>query len=129
MKKRGVFGSLVPYDKPWRTGANAATTLKASKDFSFGDKKVPAGTYGLYTVPGKAVWTVALSTQTDAWGNDGFDAKNDVARITVKPTPIKLRERLTFVFSATTDDAHIESSGRRFASRFRSPWTRRLKRW
>jgi len=105
VKGRAVFGKLVPYDKPWRTGANAATTLKASREFTFGDKKVPAGTYGLYTVPSKAAWTVALSSQTDAWGNDGFDAKNDVARITVKPVAIKNRERLTFIFSATTDDA------------------------
>lgn len=105
VKKRVVFGGLVPYDRPWRTGANAATTLKASRDFTFGDKKVAAGTYGLYTIPGKASWTVALSSQSDAWGNDGYDAKNDVARITVKPTAIKMRERLTFVFSATTDDS------------------------
>jgi hypothetical protein len=106
VKGRPVFGKVVPYDKPWRTGANAATTLKASREFTFGDKKVPAGTYGLYTVPSKSgSWTVALSSQTDAWGNDGFDPKNDVARIVVKTTPIKNRERLTFIFSATTDDA------------------------
>lgn len=104
VKGRQVFGALVPYDKPWRTGANAATTLTASKEFTFGDKKLPAGKYALYTIPGKASWIVALSTQLDAWGNEAWDPSKDAARITVKPTPIKSRERLTFVFSATTDD-------------------------
>jgi hypothetical protein len=103
VKGRPVFGKLVPYDKPWRTGANANTKLTASRDFTFGDKKIPAGTYSLYTIPGKAAWTVALSSQLDNVGNE-YDAGKDVARITVKPTPIKMRERLTFLFSATTDD-------------------------
>jgi hypothetical protein len=103
VKGRPVFGKLVPYDKPWRTGANANTKLTASREFTFGDKKVPAGSYSLYTIPGKASWTVALSSQTDAVGNE-YDATKDVARVTVKPAPIKMRERLTFLFSATTDD-------------------------
>ena len=105
VKKRAVFGTLVPYDKPWRTGANATTKLTASREFTFGDKKVPAGTYSVYTIPGKAAWTVVLSSHLDASGNDGFDAAKDVARVSVKPAPIKMRERLTFLFSATTDDS------------------------
>jgi hypothetical protein len=105
VKKRVVFGQLLPYDKPWRTGANATTKLTASREFTFGDKKVPAGTYAIYMVPGKASWTVALSSHLDASGNDGFDAAKDVARISVKPAPIKMRERLTFLFSSTTDDS------------------------
>lgn len=105
VKKRPIFGALVPYDRPWRTGANAATKLTASKDFTFGDKRVPAGSYALYTIPSKASWTVVLSSSLAAWGNDGFDTKLDVARITVKPAPIKMRERLTFLFSATTDES------------------------
>jgi len=105
VKKRVVFGQLVPYDKPWRAGANATTKLTASREFTFGDKKVPAGTYAVYVIPGKTSWTVALSSHLDAAGNDGFDATKDVARISVKPSPIKLRERMTFLFSATTDDS------------------------
>jgi hypothetical protein len=105
VKKRVVFGQLLPYDKPWRTGANATTKLTASREFTFGDKKVPAGTYAIYMIPGKASWTVALSSHLDASGNDGFDAAKDVARISVKPSPIKMRERMTFLFSATTDDS------------------------
>src|SRR3954468_24338234 len=41
--KREIFGGLVPWDKVWRTGANAPTKIKFSSDVKFGDKDVPAG--------------------------------------------------------------------------------------
>jgi hypothetical protein len=104
VKGRKIWGDVVAYDKPWRTGANAATKLTASRDFTFAGKPVPAGAYALYTIPGKTTWQVALNTGLDAWGNDGFDAKKDVLRVTVTPQAIKGRERLTFLFSDTTDD-------------------------
>jgi hypothetical protein len=104
VKGRKIWGELVAYDKPWRTGANAATKLTASRDFTFAGKPVPAGSYALYTIPGKTSWQVVLNTSTDAWGNDGFDPKKDLFRVSVTPQAIKGRERLTFLFSDTTDD-------------------------
>jgi hypothetical protein len=104
VKGRKIWGGLVPYDKPWRAGANAATKLTSSHDFVFAGKSVAAGSYALYAIPGKASWTVALNTSTEAWGNDGFDKKADVARVTVKPIAIAPRERMTFIFANTTDD-------------------------
>jgi hypothetical protein len=104
VKGRKIWGELVPYDRPWRTGANAATKLTASKDFTFGGKTVPAGSYALYTIPGKTTWTVALNSNLQASGNDGFDVKQDVARVSVTPLAIKGRERLTFLWSNATDD-------------------------
>lgn len=104
VKGRKIWGELVPFDRPWRTGANAATKLTASRDFTFGGKPVPAGSYALYTIPGKTTWQVALNSSTEAWGNDGFDTKKDVVRVSVTPQAIKGRERLTFLFGETTDD-------------------------
>ena len=105
VKGRKIWGELVPFDKTWRTGANAATKLTASRDFTFGGKPVPAGSYALYTVPGKTTWVVALNSNLQAQGNEGFDVKQDVARVTVTPQAIKGRERLTFLFSDTSDEA------------------------
>ncbi len=103
VKDRKVWGELVPYDKLWRTGANQPTTLQASRDFRFGDKPVPAGTYALYTIPGKGSWTVILNSATTASVND-YDAAKDVVRIVVKPGSADFRERMTFLFADTTDD-------------------------
>jgi hypothetical protein len=102
VKGRTIWGEVVPYDKPWRMGANAPTTLRASRDFVFAGKPVPAGTYALYAVPGKSAWNVALSSKLDTGGND-YDSKHDVVRVSLKPTAAVGRERLTYLFENTTD--------------------------
>jgi hypothetical protein len=84
-KGRAIFGSLVPYGKVWRTGANEATTFKVNKDIVFGDKPVKAGTYTLWTIPGPEEWTVILNSKMYGWGLkfDGEsprDALADVAQ-------------------------------------------------
>jgi hypothetical protein len=105
VKGRKIWGGLVPYDQVWRSGANAATKLTVSRDFTFGDKPVKAGSYGLYTIPGKQTWTVVLNSRSEDWGTS-HDPKNDVARITVRPGAMQMvRERLTYLFTNTTDDS------------------------
>ena len=105
VKGRTIWGELVPYGELWRTGANLATQLEASRDFTFGGTKVPAGTYALYTIPGKTDWTVILNKNPNAGGTRGYEQKNDVARVTVTPAQIPARERLAFVFANTTEDS------------------------
>src|SRR4029453_3969270 len=105
VKGRKIWGELVPYAELWRTGANPATTLEASRDFTFGGTKVPAGTYALYTIPGKTTWTVILNKNPNTAGTRGYDQKNDAARITATPAQSPARERMTFLFANTTDDA------------------------
>jgi hypothetical protein len=105
VKKRKIWGGLVPYDELWRTGANAATKLEASRDFTFAGTAVPAGTYALYTIPGKKSWTVILNTNWKTGGTNGYEEKNDVARVSVKPASAPHRERMAILFSETTDDS------------------------
>lgn len=105
VKGRAIWGGLVPYDALWRTGANAATKLTASRDFGFGGQKVPAGTYAVFTIPGKSSWTVILNKNTKLNGTNGYDTKEDAARVTVTPETVPARERMTFLFSDTTDAA------------------------
>jgi hypothetical protein len=104
VKERQIWGELVPYDELWRTGANAPTKLEASRDFTFGGKPVPAGTYSLLTIPGKTTWTVILNKNLKLQGTRGYEQKDDVARITVTPVANPPRERMTFLFSDTVDD-------------------------
>ena len=105
VKGRKIWGGLVPFDELWRTGANAATTLKASHDFTFGGTAVPAGTYAVFTIPGKKTWTVILNTNTKVAATRGYEEKDDVARLSVTPESAPLRERLAFLFSDTTDNS------------------------
>ena len=53
VKGRVIWGGLVPYDQVWRTGANEATTIAFSTDVAIEGNKLAAGTYGLFTIPGK----------------------------------------------------------------------------
>lgn len=106
VRGRQIWGSLVPFSKTWRTGANAATRFTASQDFTFGGVKVPAGTYALYTTPGKTTWTVHLNKSAEQSGAVPFNARLDVAKASVKPVPLPdSRERLAFLFSDTTEDS------------------------
>jgi len=105
VKGRTIWGGLVPYDELWRTGANAATKLTASRDFTFGGQQVPAGTYSVFTIPTASSWTVVLNENTRLNGTNGYDEAQDAARATVRPETVPARERMTFLFSDTTDGA------------------------
>lgn len=87
-KGRKVFGSLVPYDHVWRTGANTATKISFSTPVKLNGTAVPAGTYELFTIPGAAEWTVIIHKNMSQWGAYTYDAKNDVARIQAKPVAL-----------------------------------------
>ena len=87
-KGRVIWGELVPYDKVWRTGANEATTFTTTDPIQFGGKPLAAGTYELFSLPGKDEWQVIVSDTTGQWGSDQYDPKKDVMRVAVKPTPI-----------------------------------------
>ena len=59
-KGRAIYGDLVPYDQPWRTGANQATKITFSEDVKVGGIDVPKGSYALLSKPGKKTWTFML---------------------------------------------------------------------
>lgn len=104
VRGRKIWGGLVPFDQLWRTGANASTKLTAGRDFTFGGTAVPKGTYSVFTIPGTSSWTVILNKNADA-SADAYDQAQDAARVTVSPESSGPRERMTFLFSDTTDDA------------------------
>lgn len=82
-KGRSMLGGQEAYGKVWRTGANESTEIKLYKDVTFGDKKVPAGTYTLYSIPGKDEWTIIFNSKLDTWGAYEYDESKDVARVKV----------------------------------------------
>lgn len=85
MRGRTIMGDLVPFGQVWRTGANAATKVTFGADVVIGGKTVKAGSYSFYTVPGEKEWEIIINTNTGNWGAMGYDKKDDVVRLTVKP--------------------------------------------
>jgi hypothetical protein len=84
IKDREIYGGLVPFGELWRTGANATTSFKFSDDFTIEGNNVPAGEYGLYTIPGQDEWTIIFNKNL-GWGTGAYKEEDDVARFTVKP--------------------------------------------
>ena len=84
-KGRTIFGDLVPYKAVWRTGANNATTLTFSEEVMIGGKKIPAGKYGLLSIPGAAEWTIIITKQLDVTSPSAYKQEMDVVRVS---TPV-----------------------------------------
>jgi Protein of unknown function (DUF2911) len=108
VKGRPVWGTLVPYGEVWRTGANENTTITFSTPVKISGTELPAGIYGLQTIPAQDQWTVIFSKEADLWGAFEYKPENDALRIQVKPraaaTPV---ERMRFTFEDVTDTSAV----------------------
>lgn len=103
-KGRKIFGGLVPFGQVWRTGANAATKVSFSTPIMLEGKEIPAGTYGLYTIPGEKEWTVIIHKDSAQWGAYEYKAENDVIRVAVKPESLpRAVETFTIGFDELRD--------------------------
>jgi len=107
LKGRKFFGAIEPYGKPWRAGANQATTFTTDKDLTIEGKKLAAGTYTLFLVPNEKEWKVIFNSQTGQWGvkkdtSDprGYSANDDPAKdvlvVSVNAKKAGPTERLKF---------------------------------
>jgi hypothetical protein len=83
--KRGrvIFGDVVPWNTPWRTGANAATQFNTPVDLVIAGTTVPAGKYTLWTIPTPAGWKLIINKQTGQWGTE-YHAEQDLVRVDAK---------------------------------------------
>ncbi len=100
---RRVWGDLVPYGEVWRAGANENTVFETSTDVMVEGAALPAGRYGLHTIPGEGSWTVIFSTVSVAWGSYTYDPAEDALRVTVTPRSGPMTERLSYRFDDPGD--------------------------
>lgn len=101
MRGRKIMGSVVPYNRVWRTGSGKATTLTSTADFQLGDVEIPRGTYTLYSFPTTSQWKIILNKQTGQWGTT-YNPDLDFARITVSVRQLKTPvEHLSFKLERT----------------------------
>jgi hypothetical protein len=107
VKGRKIWGELVPFGETWRTGANEATTITFSDPVKINGTELPAGTYGIHTIPGESEWEFIFSKDTKIDGSSNFDKEKEVLRIKAKPEEHHFMERMTFLFTDVTDNSAI----------------------
>lgn len=100
---RIVFGGLVPWNKVWRTGANAATHIFFSSPVEIHGVPIPAGKYSLWTLPDRKQWRLIINKQTGQWGTN-YNEEHDLARLEVANESIAVPVE-TFTIAAQPKDA------------------------
>ena len=105
VKGRKIFGGLEAYGKLWRAGSNQATVFTTDKDITVEGKKLAAGKYTFFAMPGEKEWKIVFNSQVGQWGINGQGANADPAKnvleatVTAKTAPAT--ERLKYVINAT----------------------------
>lgn len=98
--EREVFGSLVPYGKIWRTGANEATEITLTQKIKIGGKTLAAGTYSVFSIPQADKWTLIFNKELGLWGEYEYNSKCDVLRFDV---PVKTLDQSWEAFTIKID--------------------------
>lgn len=105
VKGRKIWGNVVPYDKLWRAGANAATKITFSRDVKIDGKTIPAGSYSFFTIPGKTKWTLILNRDANQPGiGTNYKQELDILRVSAKPYAVPMHERLAYQIVDFTDN-------------------------
>lgn len=89
---RRVFGELVPFNKLWRTGANAATVITFSDPVQINGRKIDSGSYAIYTIPNLESWDIIFNKGISNSGVAGYKESDDVIKFKVETK--NLRKKL-----------------------------------
>jgi hypothetical protein len=82
LKGRVPGKDIDPYEgKEWRTGADEQTTFITDKALKFGTLAVPAGRYGLHTIPMKGTWHLIVHKREKGWGIPYPGAAGELGRV------------------------------------------------
>jgi hypothetical protein len=109
VRRRKIWGDLVPFDQVWRAGANEATTIRFGDALRVNGKAVPAGSYALFMIPGQERWTIILNKRWRQLGAYEYDPKEDLLRFEVTPKAVGLSEWLTYeIYPASGSSAYVD---------------------
>lgn len=76
---RVLLGDVIPLDRVWRTGANAATQFTTSTTITLGGLRLPRGTYTLWTLPHASGAELIVNKQSGQWGTE-YNESLDLGR-------------------------------------------------
>jgi Protein of unknown function (DUF2911) len=92
MRRRVIFGGLVPYSQVWRAGANDATLLHTSADLEFKGLVVAKGNYSLFVWPDPQQWQLIINQEIRQSGLE-YHQERDLGRVAMDmsrpPKPIE----------------------------------------
>lgn len=103
VKGRKIFGELLPYQKVWRTGANASTTIEISNEVEIEGVAIYPGVYSLMTRPGIDSWEVYFLEDLEV-SEENFFNTFPLHTLKVSPRKIPFTETFTIYFSDITDE-------------------------
>jgi hypothetical protein len=107
VRGRKIFGGLIPYGEVWRTGANNETTIEFSNDVKLNGVPIPAGKYGLFTIPDRDEWTFIVDKNSEMWGAFTYNPTEALVRFKVKPVPLSMPVE---TFGIEIRDVHDDSA-------------------
>jgi hypothetical protein len=107
VKKREIWGKLVPYDAVWRAGANEATKITFSTDVTIEGKKLKKGSYSLFAIPGKNDWIIIFNKVADQWGAFEYNESEDALRVKVKTEKAIWQEWLSYTINKASDTSAV----------------------
>lgn len=101
VRKRIIWGGLVPYGEVWVTGAHDATTIEMGQPFIVNGITIAAGKYAFFTIPGRKEWIIIINKNWQQHLAAEYDEKDDIVRLKVKPKKNKHTERLQYFIEST----------------------------
>jgi len=102
---RVLLGNVIPYERVWRTGANAATQFTTSAPIKLAGIPLAAGTYTLWTVPHQNGVDLIINGQSGQWGTE-YNPARDVARARMQSTTLSTPVDQFTISVASSDARH-----------------------
>ncbi len=113
---RMLLGGLIPYDRVWRTGANAATQLSTTAPITLGGVALDSGKYTLWTLPTRRGVQLIINRETGQWGTS-YRAANDIARVAMEVDTVEVPvERFTIGIDSSASKLMMEWGTHRWSA-------------
>lgn len=104
VRDRVIFGGLVGYNTVWQAGAHKATWIETDKDLVIEGKKLKAGKYGFFVIPGQDKWEVMFNSRWDQHGKDDYNETENMLSLQVSPEELdETQELLTYEINELGD--------------------------
>lgn len=103
---RALFGSLVRFDQIWTPSADSAATFTVSGPVEVNGQELPAGSYGIWAIPGETEWTVIFSEVARAF-HLSYPRGRDALRVRATPSTGEHVETLTFAVPVADADSAL----------------------